>query len=121
MTLERLSGCRILIVEDEYFIASDLKRAIHEAGGEMVGPVGCLDDALRRVVSDRIDAAVLDINLDGADTYPVVEALLTQLVPFLFLTGYDAWAMPERYRAYPRLAKPAPVDSVIKALSELTD
>ena len=71
------------------------------------------------IISNEIDAAVLDINLVGAESYPLVEALIGQLVPFLFLTGYDEWALPQRYRAHPRLSKPAPVETVVAALSRL--
>lgn len=119
--MERLTGRRILILEDEYFIAADLKQALETVGAETVGPVGSVEAALRMVVSEKIDAALIDVNLDGAESYPLVDALVGQSVPFLFLTGYDDWALPERYRAYPRLSKPSPVDAVVDALSKLID
>ena len=119
--MARLSGRRVLVVEDEYFIAADLKRAFGEAGAEIIGPVNDLDAALRMIVSEQIDVAVLDIHLEGAESYPVVDALIDQAVPFLFLTGYDGWALPQRYRAHPRLSKPIPAETIVDTLSKLSE
>jgi ActR/RegA family two-component response regulator len=119
--LGSLTGQRILILEDEYFIASDMKRALEAHGAEVVGPVGTLDEALRLFVSDHIDRALIDVNLEGADSYPLVDAFMARSVPFLFLTGYDEWALPARYRACPRLSKPCPADRVVEALAALPD
>src|SRR5579872_6057482 len=33
-----LHGCRVLIAEDEYFLANDLERALRERGAHVVGP-----------------------------------------------------------------------------------
>jgi DNA-binding NarL/FixJ family response regulator len=116
-----LTGQRILILEDEYFIASDMKRALKAHGAEVVGPVGSLDEALRLFLSEHIDRALIDVNLEGANSYPLVDALMAKSVPFLFLTGYDDWALPERYRACPRLSKPCPVDTVVEALAAVQE
>ena len=37
---EALAGKRVLVVKDEYFIASDLKRTLKKEGAVVVGPVG---------------------------------------------------------------------------------
>ena len=48
-----LAGRRILLVEDEYFIAHDMARAFQNNGAEIVGPVANVDDALDLVVRDH--------------------------------------------------------------------
>ena len=58
---DALAGKRILLVEDEYFIASDLKRALQKAGAHVLGPVGVLDAGLA-LAEQPVDAAVLDPN-----------------------------------------------------------
>lgn len=108
-----VSGLRILIVEDEYFIASDLRRALSAAGATVVGPVGDLVSAMRMVEQETLDIVLLDVNLAGEASYPVAEALGERGVPVLFLTGYDGWSMPERYRATPRMAKPFASDALV--------
>ena len=41
-----LAGKHVLIVEDEYFVASDLKRALEKEDAVVVGPAGDLDKGL---------------------------------------------------------------------------
>ena len=108
-----ISGLRILIVEDEYFIAADLRRALDAAGAVVVGPVGDLNSAMRLVRQESLDLVLLDVNLAGEASYPVAETLGERGVPVLFLTGYDGWSMPERYRATPRMAKPFAADALV--------
>ena len=114
-----LSGRRILVVEDEYYIAADLKRALEEEAAIVVGPTGALAVALDLAGSGALDAANLDVNLEGEHVYPVADRLSSEAVPYLFLTGYDEWAMPERFRAAPRLAKPVPAAEVVDAARAL--
>ncbi|MEH3123240.1 MAG: response regulator [Sphingomonas phyllosphaerae] len=114
-----LTGRRLLIVEDEYFIASDLKRALEAQGVVVVGPVGRVADALALIEREQIDAATLDVNLGTAMCYPIAEQLTKRGVPFLFLTGYDGWTMPEWLRDVPLLIKPFDSAAVIAAVRSL--
>jgi DNA-binding response OmpR family regulator len=117
-----LTGRRLLIVEDEYFIASDLKRALEAHGMVVVGPVGRVADALALIEREPIDVATLDVNLGTAMCYPIAEQLKARGVPFLFLTGYDGWTLPEWLRDVPLLIKPfdsAAVIAAVRALCEL--
>jgi CheY-like chemotaxis protein len=104
----RFDGKRLLVVEDEYLIAMDLSDLIEKAGGEVVGPAGSVEDALELVAreADRLDGAVLDINLRDERVYPVADALNASGVPFVFVTGYDAEMIPEAYAGVPRYEKP---------------
>lgn len=88
-------------------------------GAVVVGPVGRLSDALSLVARERVDVAMLDVNLGSAMCFPVAEQLQAQGVPFLLLTGYDAWTLPETLRDVPLLAKPFDSDAVIAALRAL--
>jgi DNA-binding response OmpR family regulator len=114
-----LAGKRILVVEDEYFIASDLKRALVEHGAVVVGPVGDLNDGLAAMRGQPVDAAVLDVNLEGTNSYPIADLLTETSVPYIFLTGYDGWSLPEKYRAMPRIAKPHSMPAVLSAVEQL--
>ncbi len=114
-----LTGKRLLIVEDEYFIASDLKRALETQGATVVGPVGRVADALALIERAPIDAAMLDVNLGSAMCFPVAELLQSRGVPFLFLTGYDGWTLPEGLRTAPLMVKPFDSAAVIAAARDL--
>ena len=71
-----LNGLRVLVVEDDPAIATDISDLIERAEGEVVGPVGSLREAKQTVRTDQsIDAAVLDVNLGDGDITPVLESL----------------------------------------------
>lgn len=113
-----LTGKRILLVEDEYFIAADLARALRREGAEIVGPVGDLSAGLK-LADEPIDAAVLDVNLGEVMSYPIAERLARRSLPYMFLTGYDGWSLPSDYRDVARLAKPFPMHSVVAMMETL--
>lgn len=101
-----LSGCRVLIVEDEYFLASDLAVALKDHGAEVIGPFGDLFEAMQRAANFRFDVAIIDINLRDEPAYPVADELMRRNIPFIFATGYSAEVLPERFKEVPRWEKP---------------
>jgi CheY-like chemotaxis protein len=116
-----LVGCRILVVEDEYLIAIELRRWLQDAGAEVFGPVPSVKQALD-LIEDQgsLDAAVLDVNLgEGETVYPVAERLGTLEVPFLFATGDVRVKIDPSYGDRPRLEKPIIAPELVRALSEL--
>lgn len=114
-----LRGKRILVVEDEYFLAADLHRALERQGAVALGPVGELGEGLALAEDGAIDAALLDVNLEGARSYAIADRLAERAVPFLFVTGYDPWALPPAYRDAPRVAKPFTAEQVLGRLERL--
>ena len=116
-----LAGKHILIVEDEYFIAADLARALEAEEATILGPFCDLAPALASARDNHIDVALLDVNLHGEHCYPVAELLEDRTVPFLFVTGYDRAALPERFRSAPSLTKPFTTDAVLREIGRLAD
>ncbi|MDQ0524214.1 response regulator [Methylobacterium gregans] len=115
-----LAGRRILVVEDEYLIAMEVKRWLQEAGFEVLGPVPSVDQALDLVEDCRPDAAVLDVSLgDGEDVYPVADKLGVLSVPYLFATGDVRLADTSVYRHQPRLEKPFLEAELVRAVVKL--
>jgi DNA-binding response OmpR family regulator len=115
-----LTGKRILLVEDEYFIADDMRRALLREDVEVLGPVNTIDAALAIAEAERLDAAILDVNLHGAMSFPIADRLSEQGVPDALATGYDDWALPERFSAAQRVAKPFHMPTVVEMLERLT-
>lgn len=70
-----LKGVRILVVEDEPFIAFDLMMAIEEAGAVAIGPAATVAEALDFIGNEPPDGAILDVNLPDGTVGPVLEAL----------------------------------------------
>ena len=118
--IERLRNRRVLMVEDEYFIAKDLARALTAVGMEIVGPVPSLVEAEAALVDNDLDFAVLDVALDGDKVYHVADALIARGVPVLFVTGYDPGALPMRYANVPQCLKPIDVRKVVAALAGMS-
>ena len=115
-----LSGRRILVVEDEYLIADDICAVLNEAGAEVLGPAATTDAAAALIASgERIDGALLDINLRGTMIFDIADSLAQRGIPFVFATGYDRWAIPERFDKAPRMEKPIKLRQVVGTLEPL--
>ncbi len=115
-----LQGAKILIAEDEVFIALDLEAVLESAGACVVGPCLTLKEALQSAASEMFQAAILDIRLGHDSTEPVALTLLDRGIPFLFYSGQT---IPERLKtAAPHcrlVEKPAPLEDLVRAVQEL--
>lgn len=114
-----LSNARILIVEDEYFLADDLARALERQGAKVIGPAGSLDEADALVREGEFDCAILDINLHGEMAFPLADRLEARGIPFIVASGYNSAAIPDRFLAVPRVEKPFNPDEIIAAIPAL--
>ena len=92
---------------------------LSELGYSVIGPFGKTSDALPVVKASGADLAILDINLGSELAYSLADALLSREVPFLFVTGYSADAIEERFKGVTVLQKPVGRDSLSHALSPL--
>ena len=102
-----LRGRRVLVVEDDYLLAQDLREQLMSWGAEMMGPVASVTEALALVEAGPApDMAMLDIGLGDEMVYPVAEALRTRGIPFVFATAYDAWVIPDAFAGVPVAQKP---------------
>ena len=114
-----LQGLKVLVVEDEYLIASLIEEVLRSAGCIVSGPISRLAEAVDAAGRAACDVAVLDINLNGERVYPVAELLSRRNVPFIFLTGYAASALPAKYSERQRLCKPFKIADLLAALSNI--
>ena len=114
---QRLADRRVLLVEDDYVIVTDMARSLEADGAEVVGPASTVADALALVAqTPRLDAAVLDISLHGEMVFPVADALAARGVPFVFATGYDQDMVPSRYAGIVLCEKPVEPAAIARAL-----
>ena len=117
---QSLAGQRVLVVEDEFFIADDLADALRAHGAEVIGPVPRLHEALAMISGKGpIDMAVLDVNLDGDTAFSAGDALLARDIPFMFATGYERDFLPARFQNVPYWEKPFDPRSLTRALGNL--
>ncbi|WP_426239194.1 response regulator [Pararhizobium sp. DWP1-1-3] len=103
---DRAEGRQVLVVEDEMTIVLVIEDALLGMGAQVVGPASRLDAAIRLAKEAPIDAAILDVNIRGGNSYEVADILASRDIPFLLCSGYSDWAIEERHRDRPRLTKP---------------
>ena len=119
----KLSGKRVLVVEDEALVAMLLEDELRDAGAEVVGPAVSLGHALRLIDGAAADgglsAAVLDVNLHGTAVMPVADRLSELDVPFLFVTGYGEGCDTGGHAAAPVLPKPFDAEWLVATVETL--
>ena len=116
MTEPMLRGRRILVVEDDYFIAGDMQSGLLDEGANVVGPVATVREAIALIDRCALDGAVLDVNLGEEDSFPVAAALRAAGTPFVFVTGYNSGDLPAAWAGVRRLEKPVSARTVARAL-----
>lgn len=115
-----VAGLRVLVVEDQALIAMEAQDGLERAGIAVVGPHGRLDRGLRAARTETLDAALIDVDLDGERSWPIADVLTERGVPFAFTTGFQAQIVfPERFLAAPVLSKPYPDDALVRLVGEL--
>jgi CheY-like chemotaxis protein len=113
------SGRRILVVEDEFLIRMLLEDMLTDLGYELAGVAGRVEEAAELAKTRDFDLAILDVNLDGHDVYPVADLITQRGLPFMFVTGYGGRGMPAPYRDRPTLQKPFQLDELKRMLAQL--
>jgi DNA-binding response OmpR family regulator len=78
-----LGGVRILVVGDDYYLATDAARALRGAGAEVLGPCSAEEEARDVLARQRPDAVLLDINLGPGPTFKLAETLKDNGIPFV--------------------------------------
>jgi CheY-like chemotaxis protein len=114
-----LDGLRVLVVEDEPLVAMDIAAVLRRAGAAVLGPAHRLDAALALAAEEVLDGALLDINLAGANVFPLADALAARGVPFMFLTGYEPEILPQAHRDRPLYRKPYTSARLVKAVAKV--
>ncbi len=119
----KLTGKRVLVVEDEALVSMLVEDDLRDAGATVLGPAVCVDDAMRLVeaaaTDGGMDAAVLDLNLQGERATPVADRLAALGVPFLFATGYGEGCDTGGHGAAPTLRKPFAPERLVATVAAL--
>jgi len=116
---QSLAGTRVLLIEDEYYIADDVRRILAAAGAEIVGPVATVAAANSAIDEGAFDCVVLDLNLQGESAVPVGDRLIAENRVFAIATGYGSPAVPDRLKVAPRIEKPYDPEVLLKLVERL--
>lgn len=112
----QLTGCIVLIVEDEPLVSLDLVDVLSAAGAHVVS-ANRAREAIQSVERFKVTAAVLDINLGDHDCAAICQYLWERRIPFLFHTGYSAPL--EGWNEVPVVKKPATRQELTEAVERL--
>jgi CheY-like chemotaxis protein len=107
---------RILIVEDEPFIALVLEAMLLELCFDVAGSAAKVSAALELIGRERIDGAILDVNLGSQRIDPVADILAARACPFFFTTGYGIAGLPTRHAGRAVLQKPFGLEQLFTVL-----
>ena len=111
---------RILIVEDEMLVAIHIEDMLLDLGHEVTAIAGRLAAALTLAADADLDAAILDVNLAGEQSFPVADILAGRDIPFLFATGYGLQGVEDRFHSRTVLQKPFRSEELQEALAGLS-
>ncbi|MEQ9631505.1 MAG: response regulator, partial [Roseovarius sp.] len=78
----------MLVCEDEFVVALDLKLLIEEFGFEVMGPFAKRSDALEILDKGLPDVALLDVRLKDGEVFPLADKLVDLGVPIVFHSGH---------------------------------
>ncbi len=113
------TGSRVLVIEDSPVIALAAEDMLRASGYVPLGPAGNMASALELAVSEEMDAAIVDLNIRGTKTFAVLSILDRRNIPFLIISGYADWKMPDEWSDRARLQKPFSETQLQAKLTEI--
>jgi len=109
-----MAAVRVLIVEDDPFIAMDIEMAVAEQLGEAAELIVVESVAqARRAVAGRLSCALLDIDVVDGKTFEVADTLRKTGIPFAFVSGSAPHEVPKPLRQARFLRKPFSTREVV--------
>lgn len=108
----------VLIVEDESLIAMMLEDFLESLGHAVAGTCDSVPSALERVEEGGFDVAIVDVNLNGQQVWPVADRLADKGIPYVLATGGHIEPPPARHAGVPVLSKPFTLDAVEPVLEQ---
>jgi DNA-binding NtrC family response regulator len=110
---------RVLIIEDDASITEQLTWFLADSGIGVAGTCATLPGAMM-AVNGEFAIALVDVNLGGNYSYPVMDKLSQRGIPFIVMTGYAPEEMPREYAASPSLMKPFEPSALLQMIKRLT-
>jgi DNA-binding response OmpR family regulator len=111
---------RLLVIEDELFVALHIDDLLNDEGFEVVGPVGDLDEAKKLARSETLDGALLDVNIVGGRVDDVADILTHRHIPFVFVSSCERESLPANHREAAAVQKPFKDADLMRAVRRLT-
>lgn len=108
---------RILILEDDPFIASDLQAILEDDGHDVVGIFTSLAEAYEHL-EDGFDYALLDIDVVGGKSFGIAVALAERDIPFAFVSASQPGDLPPSLCQAAFIPKPFEESAILQSISD---
>jgi two-component SAPR family response regulator len=111
-----LAEVRVLVIEDDYLVASECASMLRKHGATVLGPVPDVEQGRELMERAAPDCVLLDINLKGDFAFELADEFRRQRIPVIFTTGYESSMLPEHLREMPCLLKPVERQTLIRLI-----
>jgi CheY-like chemotaxis protein len=108
---------RILILEDDPFIASDLQSILEDEGHEIVGIYNSIAETCEHL-EDEFDYALLDVDVVGGKSFGVARQLAERHIPFAFVSASQPGDLPQSLRQVAFIPKPFEESAILQSIDE---
>ena len=115
-----LRGFRILVLEDEYFLALEIEEALEREGAVVLGPYASMERAMDGSL-DQTDGAILNVRVRDGLSYPLARILQERNIPFVFASAQERVNEPAEWHESVWVPKPYEVEQLLTALREIMD
>ena len=120
MSNPALTGCRVLVVEDEALIGLVLEDILETLGCVVAANAATLVEASPTVDAAAFDVAILDVHVSGEAVFPLADRVIAAGKSVVFATGATADSIPPRFAGSSLLKKPYTFDMVEAVLLKTT-
>ena len=86
-----LNGARVLVIENDPFVAAELDLLVEDAGGEVVALAGSHRDALTLLGREPVDAAIVGRDLPDGEGTSIGEELKRRGIPWCSIISASAY------------------------------
>lgn len=111
---------RILILEDDPFIALDLQSMLEERGHEVTGVYSSLHEVCHHL-DDGFDCALLDIDVVGGKSFGIAAELMERSIPFAFVSASRPHDIPSRLGSAGFIPKPFEERTILRSIEQLSE
>ncbi len=118
MSTQGKGNSRVLVVEDDPVVAMVVEDALCDMGVNALVNMN-LPDALAEIEASEIDAALVDMELRGETSQPLVVALLARGVPFVVMSGRDQTELEREFPQIRIVMKPLNLKTLVQIVQDL--
>jgi DNA-binding NtrC family response regulator len=101
-----LKGLLVLVAEDDPWTAEHISLILEEEGGRLLGPCRSVAQARDLLTRYEVQFVLIDLNLADNFADELISDVVERQIPFVLITGYEAFPSNVDERAIAVLRKP---------------